>query len=519
MNRKKVHRKRFDVQKFKEYLFKQKIVAVSIIAVILLECVSILISYAFYNVTKTEPIIGGKVGEIADLNVQIMVQNRDEKGNAIDGYALYPYIPQAGYVYNAQKSYCTNGANVNFENGEATIVATRNDICYLYFDASASLDIALNIYKQEVDESGKGIDKYMKLESGSLPISSYVLNRFSCKNNSIVTYDIDKNMFSVEASGKDICDVYMDIIDTDIALKVFAQEKKGLDNYLEVSQIPNNVYYTLNDEMSKCIGDSDLSLESQKVVVSAKDKTSCEAYLDISSGPIIDEINYTNNNGVVTLLFKQSNSGTLVKEWKYSVDGGRNYISTSDLSVEIPTSTMEDENIFLYAVDYSDKSSAIISVNSYFYSGSFDYANDVQTKQIDKEGYYKLEVWGASSDISANEKGGYSSGIIHLNAGDILYIHTGSKNDNSDSIIANDTEIRVNQDDVTSRVIAIGTNDGANYTYTHAIENSGLDNTYYLLDVKTNMGGVEFLSPYGIKEVGHSGNGYAKVTYISDTLE
>ena len=47
-----------------------------------------------------------------------------------------------------------------------------------------------------------------------------------------------------------------------------------------------------------------------------------------------------------------------------------------------------------------------------------------------KKGYYKLEVWGASGgDGGPNSggKGGYSSGVVHLNANETLYVVVGGK--------------------------------------------------------------------------------------------
>ena len=110
---------------------------------------------------------------------------------------------------------------------------------------------------------------------------------YYCANGSQISYSADDNLFTVEASGKDTCNAYMDALDVDIALKLYIQAKKGSSTYYEATAIPTNNYYEINTEKSSCSGSSTLSMENQKVVISATSKTSCEAYLDITNGPII----------------------------------------------------------------------------------------------------------------------------------------------------------------------------------------------------------------------------------------
>ena len=58
----------------------------------------------------------------------------------------------------------------------------------------------------------------------------------------------------------------------------------------------------------------------------------------------------------------------------------------------------------------------------------FDYTGEEQTFTAPKEGYYKLETWGAQGgDRGSNNggKGGYSTGIIHLDENEKIYIYVG----------------------------------------------------------------------------------------------
>ena len=66
---------------------------------------------------------------------------------------------------------------------------------------------------------------------------------------------------------------------------------------------------------------------------------------------------------------------------------------------------------------------------SYYY----DYTGDYQTFYAYKSGVYKLETWGAQGGdrgASNGGKGGYTSGEIYLNKGEMLYIYVGGNGNN-----------------------------------------------------------------------------------------
>lgn len=75
----------------------------------------------------------------------------------------------------------------------------------------------------------------------------------------------------------------------------------------------------------------------------------------------------------------------------------------------------------------------------------FEYTGDYQTFTAPYTGYYNLEVWGAEgggSRLSGNTasgiggKGGYSSGVVRLQAGEKLYIYIGGQGGSNDNGIA-----------------------------------------------------------------------------------
>ena len=78
-------------------LNKYKILLVSITIVVILACVGLIVSYAFYQVVDTTPVILSTTPKIPDLDVRIMAEDRDTNGNGVNSYSVYPYIPKAGY--------------------------------------------------------------------------------------------------------------------------------------------------------------------------------------------------------------------------------------------------------------------------------------------------------------------------------------------------------------------------------------------------------------------------------------
>ena len=474
-------------------LKKHKIPLVGGLVVFLLACVGIFITYAYYQVTDVTPIIGGSTGKIADLDVRVMAEERDTNGNGLGSYALYPYIPEAGYAYNEGKSYCTNGSTINYNPAtyEADITAYGHDVCYLYFDSTANLDLTLNVYAQNIDSDGNGIEgEYTKLETTALPSIGYVLNteKSSCENGSSLSYSDEENMFTVDATGKDVCTAYMDAIDVDIQLKLFIQAKAGSSTYYESDTIPSNVYYELGSD-SACTGTSTLSIQNQKVVIAATSRTSCVAYLNVADGPIIQSMQLSAN----TVTLNDSNAGTNPTTYYYSADAGANYVSSSDNTYTFENVDPNGTEFKAYAVDASGNTSSILTTtteDNYVFNGIYDYSSGVQTVPIEVSGYYYLQVWGAqggsyNEEIAPGGNGGYSKGYIYLNAGDTLYINTGGKGgygtSNSSTATSGGgvngggsagyrggagggaTDIRINQNDLYSRVIVAGGGGGSFY--------------------------------------------------------
>lgn len=471
------------------FLNKNKIPLICIVIVVLLACVGLIVTYAFYQVADVKPIIGGATSEISDLDIRIMAEERDAKGNGLNKYGLYPYIPKAGYVYNETKSKCTNGSTIKYDskNYSADVTALGHDVCYLYFDSTAQLDITLNVYAENVDSDGNGNGEYTKLETTALPTIGYEINdsKSKCQNGSTVTYSAADNLFSVESNQKDVCDVYMDAMDVDIALKIYVQAKKNSATYYEAKTIPSNLFYALSTK-SACTGTSTMSIKNQKIVIAATGRTSCVAYLDVSSGPIPESMQNTVNGQNVTITFENSNLGTTPTTYYYSSDNGATYVSsTSNTYTFTGLTPLTSFTFKAYSVDAAGNTSRILTTTAeidYVLNKPFEYTNAAQPFDVIVTGYYKFEVWGAEggyrSSQSYSGKGGYSAGTIKLNAGDKLYVYTGGQggattcSTKTSSICAGGfngggyrynypggggaSDIRINEDSLLARVIVAG---------------------------------------------------------------
>ncbi len=426
-------------------MVKYKLPIIGVLVVILLAFIGIFITYAYYQVDITTPIVGSTIDRIADIDVRIMAEERDTNGSGLGSYSLYPYIPKAGYKYNATKSYCTNGSVINYDavNYQADVAASGHDVCYLYFDSEANLDLTLYVYAENVDSDGNGTGTYTKLETTVLPTIGYELHeeddeyRSYCENGSTISYD--GSMFTIEADGKDVCYAYMDAVNVDIALKLFVQAKEGSSYYYETNSIPTSAVYAINEENSSCTGTSTLSMENQKVIINATSRTSCVAYLDVSSGAALASLSLYSEDDALTVAVEDSELSTEATTYYYSVDGGATYASSSSNSYTF-TDVDSDAEVQVYSEDAYGNTSAILSTdqdNDYVYNGVFPYKNAVQTLTIKKSGYYYIQTWGAQggyrTSSDAGGKGGYASGYVYLNEGDNLFIHTGGAGGNGEA--------------------------------------------------------------------------------------
>ena len=360
INKRKLIRTRNKINRF---IKKNRNTIIGVLGVLLLAGITLYASFAFFQNVATEPIVGGSVGDIADIKIIIMAQDRDSSGAPVaNSYSQYAYVPKAGYTYNTTSSYCVNGSTLTYDSSDFSVNAetSRTDTCYAYFDAKDNLDIILNVYLEDADSNGNGLGTYTtKLETYDIPSGAYALNtvQSSCTNGATVTYDSASNKFFVESNSKTVCNAYMNVLNPDIAVTIYLQDRAGIDNYYKAKTIPYNIFYGLNVSKSSCTNGATLSIVKQEVKVSTSNRTKCVAYLDIATGPFIESVDVTGTTSQsATLSLAASNAGSAITTWYYSIDGGITYQSsnsnTPTVNGLIPLRTNE---ILLYGVDASGK--------------------------------------------------------------------------------------------------------------------------------------------------------------------
>ena len=230
--------------------------------------------------------------------------------------------------------------------------------------------------------------------------------------------------------------------------------------------------------------------------------------------------------------------------------------------------SMKKATVFYFKLN-NNKMYGIGSANSNGAVMNFDYTGSVQTATL-TPGRYKLECWGAQGGNSNQSngtygnggKGGYSTGILNVSTNTTIYITVGGQGQNGvfntrtaggfngggsgrdwsstnhgGSGGAGATDIRINQDSFYARVIVAGggggwyggglhcdsAGGGSGYVYTPTTASnypSGclLNSAYYLSNAQTIAGNQSFSSPTGGTETGHSGNGYVRITKLTDVI-
>lgn len=149
----------------------------------------------------------------------------------------------------------------------------------------------------------------------------------------------------------------------------------------------------------------------------------CYSIPDNLIGKYVVKDQNENYRGSVELCYA-SNCTYQTKVW---LTNGKKYYINGKTSIK-------DENDIDHSTNIENfESCGYDSIGSYRGSPSsaeFDYTGDEQRLTVLKNGYYKLEVWGAQGGSQAPKLGGfgaYSYGEYELKKGDVLYINVGGQ--------------------------------------------------------------------------------------------
>jgi len=149
--------------------------------------------------------------------------------------------------------------------------------------------------------------------------------------------------------------------------------------------------------------------------------------------PYVKNLSASYSNNSITLSYEVAgrNSDTITCVYGTDTTYGNNCSNITNSSATIPN--VSEDTIYYFNVCSTSvngtkrcKSNTIAIVVTDFY-----YTGEEQTFTVPVSGTYKLETWGAQggtySDTIYGGYGGYSTGEVSLNAGDVLYINVGGQ--------------------------------------------------------------------------------------------
>lgn len=106
-------------------------------------------------------------------------------------------VPNVGYEYNASKSSCVNGSEIEVNNNIVTVESLIDDECNVYYDMT-NTDIRVSVYVLD-----RTTNKY---ELSNVPVSGYELYSAGCTNGASIEYV--NSALKVISDAPTVCTVY-----------------------------------------------------------------------------------------------------------------------------------------------------------------------------------------------------------------------------------------------------------------------------------------------------------------------
>ena len=204
---------------------------------------------------------------LADINLFFMVYN-EMHGD----YELVDNLPLIGYTYNEEFSYCKNGSEIIYNNGNISIASSRRDSCYAYFTKNES-DVKLNVYVKESNVIEPILVK-------KIPDNSYNLISATCTNGGTITFDDLARKFTIDSEKKTECEAVFAKKKSDITINIYKESASGdkvfeNEKYALVDNVPGTGYTFYKYE---CLGDTVLEIINGEIHVNASEKDECNVY-------------------------------------------------------------------------------------------------------------------------------------------------------------------------------------------------------------------------------------------------
>ncbi len=126
----------------------KKYIIIGVVVILIISAVILNFTRAKYRVTESIPLVNGTINyDLADLNaVAVYIEDGDD-------YSKSDTIPESGYTFNEENSYCTvNGEedtsitvsyDADIQSLSVSPLTTQGTKCYLYFDQVKTLNNAI----------------------------------------------------------------------------------------------------------------------------------------------------------------------------------------------------------------------------------------------------------------------------------------------------------------------------------------------------------------------------------------
>lgn len=281
--------------------------------------------------------------------------------------------------------------------------------------------------------------------------------------------------------------------------------------YLELSTYKNTITKEIQDDILK-LGIADINHGGE---CTSGEFSSCSNIVfktGIEKILAVSKIDISNRDSVLNKYIRYGDTKYPIEDTlPETIPSGRQpgefqsiFVSDSDFLSVDSTILSDGTEIKIYSIDIyiehidfdDDFGIHIVATNndvltSNSYTKDFAYTGDVQTYTIPVTGTYRIELWGASGGDIGSYKGGlggYTSGYIHLQEGQILYFYvggegsqstTGGWNGGGETVTeeqgkfgasgGGSTDVRLvsgawnNFDSLKSRIMVAGGGGGANY--------------------------------------------------------
>lgn len=216
---------------------------------------------------------------MADINLNIFVWN-----STSGDFEISSTIPENGYLFQEDYSYCRNGGKISFEAGEIVIKSEERDFCYAYFGESTR-DINLRIYTRETANAPR-------IYVNKVPSDDYKLNeeKTHCDNGGTITFDPETRKFKIDSTTKVSCEAEFirikndDNKDNNVDLIIMIETATGDfgittgKKYSRTGTAPTSGYYYAG---SICDNSNAKVIHQNGVLSTISDeRTTCKAYFE-----------------------------------------------------------------------------------------------------------------------------------------------------------------------------------------------------------------------------------------------